>query len=89
MPHAIIMDFPGGTTDDYDWVVDRMGLKGRLPAGALAHIAAPSGANARAWSVSSRQRSRCKTRMRLRVASSSAMPALASKARHAAAQRSG
>src|SRR4051794_6567303 len=51
MPYAIIMDFPGGTTDDYDWVVDRMGPKGRLPAGALAHIAAPSAEGLRVCDV--------------------------------------
>ena len=43
MPYAIIMDFPGGTTDDCDWVVDRMGLKGRLPAGALAPVERKNG----------------------------------------------
>jgi hypothetical protein len=37
MAVAFIMDFPGGSVEDYDWVVDRMQLNGRLPAGALIH----------------------------------------------------
>jgi hypothetical protein len=37
MAVAFIMDFPGGTLEDYDWVIERMQLNGRLPAGALFH----------------------------------------------------
>ena len=39
MAVAFMMDFPGGSVEDYDWVVDRMQLNGRLPAGALFHAA--------------------------------------------------
>jgi hypothetical protein len=39
MAVAFIMDFAGGTTDDYDAVLERMDLGGRLPAGAPFHAA--------------------------------------------------
>jgi hypothetical protein len=39
MAVAFIMDFVGGTTDDYDAVIEKMDLGGRLPAGALFHAA--------------------------------------------------
>jgi hypothetical protein len=39
MAVAFIMDFAGGTTDDYDAVLEKMDLGGRLPAGALFHAA--------------------------------------------------
>jgi hypothetical protein len=42
MAVAFIMDFAGGTTDDYDAVVEKMDLGGRLPAGALFHAAGVS-----------------------------------------------
>ena len=37
MAVAFMMDFPGGSVEDYDWVIDRMDLQGRLPIGALFH----------------------------------------------------
>jgi hypothetical protein len=42
MAVAFIMDFPGGRAEDYDAVVDKMQLNGRLPAGALFHAAGPT-----------------------------------------------
>jgi hypothetical protein len=39
MAVAFIMDFAGGTTEDYDAVLEKMDLGGRLPAGALFHAA--------------------------------------------------
>jgi hypothetical protein len=39
MAVAFIMDFAGGTADDYDAVLEKMQLGGRLPAGALFHAA--------------------------------------------------
>jgi hypothetical protein len=39
MAVAYIMDFPGGSLEDYDAVVEKMQLNGRLPAGALFHAA--------------------------------------------------
>jgi len=39
MPVAFIMDFPGGTLDQYDAVLEKMQLGGRLPEGALFHAA--------------------------------------------------
>ena len=51
MPHAFIMDFAGGSMADYDAVVEKMGLAGRLPAGALAHVAAPSDGGLRVMDV--------------------------------------
>jgi hypothetical protein len=39
MAVAFIMDFAGGTADDYDAVLEKMDLGGRLPAGALFHAA--------------------------------------------------
>jgi steroid delta-isomerase-like uncharacterized protein len=41
MPVAFILDFPDGALAQYDAVVDRMQLGGRLPAGALFHVAGP------------------------------------------------
>jgi hypothetical protein len=39
MPVAIVMDFPGGTLEQYDQVVERMGLEpgGDTPPGAMFH----------------------------------------------------
>jgi hypothetical protein len=42
MPVAIIVDFPHGTREQYDTVVERMALGGRLPAGGLFHAAGPT-----------------------------------------------
>jgi hypothetical protein len=39
MAVAFILDFPGGTLDQYDAVLEKMQLDGRLPAGALFHAA--------------------------------------------------
>jgi hypothetical protein len=39
MAVAFIMDFAGGTTEDYDAVLEKMGLGDRLPAGGLFHAA--------------------------------------------------
>ena len=45
MPVAFILDFPRGTLEQYDAVVEEMQLGGRLPPGALFHVAGtgPSG----------------------------------------------
>jgi hypothetical protein len=51
MPHALIMDFAGGTTEDYDAVVEKMQLNGRLPEHALAHISAPHAGGLRVCDV--------------------------------------
>jgi hypothetical protein len=48
MAVAFILDFPGGRAEDYDAVVDKMQLNGRLPAGALFHAA---GATDDGWRV--------------------------------------
>lgn len=48
MAVAIILDFPGGTKEDYDAVVGRMQLGGRLPPGGLFHAA---GAHPSGWRV--------------------------------------
>ena len=39
MAVAFIMDFAGGTVEDYDAVIEKMDLGGKLPAGALFHAA--------------------------------------------------
>jgi len=39
MAVGFILDFPGATTDQYDQVLEKMGLEGHLPAGALFHAA--------------------------------------------------
>jgi hypothetical protein len=39
MAVAFIMDFPGGTLEQYDAVVEKMDLGGRLPPGGLYHAA--------------------------------------------------
>lgn len=39
MAVGFILDFPGGTTEQYDRVLERMGLQGQLPAGAIFHAA--------------------------------------------------
>jgi hypothetical protein len=39
MAVSFILDFPGATTEQYDGVLERMGLEGHLPAGALFHAA--------------------------------------------------
>src|SRR3954447_19116765 len=42
MAKAIIMDFAGGTADQYDRVIDRMDLEGKVPPGAVFHAAGPT-----------------------------------------------
>jgi hypothetical protein len=42
MAVAIVMDFPGGTREQYDQVVARMHLDGLLPPGAMHHTAGPT-----------------------------------------------
>jgi hypothetical protein len=42
MAVAIVMDFPGGTRQQYDQVVARMHLGGLLPPGAIHHTAGPT-----------------------------------------------
>src|SRR3954467_3896640 len=42
MAVALVMDFPGGTRDNYDNVIARMELAGQLPAGGLFHAAGPT-----------------------------------------------
>ena len=39
MAVGFILDFPGATTEQYDRVIERMGLEGHLPAGAVFHAA--------------------------------------------------
>ncbi len=39
MTVAFILDFPGGTMDQYDQVVERMHLDGRMAPGGLIHVA--------------------------------------------------
>ena len=39
MAVAVVLDFPGGTMEQYHEVVRRMGLEGRMPAGGLFHAA--------------------------------------------------
>lgn len=39
MAVCLILDFPGGTRDQYDQVVDKMGLNGELAPGGLFHAA--------------------------------------------------
>jgi hypothetical protein len=39
MAVAIVLDFPGGTLDQYHQVVEKMDLGGRMPAGGLHHSA--------------------------------------------------
>jgi hypothetical protein len=41
MAKAYIMDFDGGTTADYDAVIDRMELGGQMPPGGTFHYAGP------------------------------------------------
>lgn len=48
MSVAIIMDFPRGRREQYDAVVERMELGGRMPAGGLVHVA---GASEHGWRV--------------------------------------
>src|SRR4051812_24453242 len=48
MAVAIVMDFPGGTREQYAQVVGRMRLDGMLPPGAIHHTA---GATADGWRV--------------------------------------
>ena len=48
MAVAYILDFPGAGAEDYDWVMEKMELGGRLPAGALFHAA---GATDAGWRV--------------------------------------
>src|SRR4051812_5008564 len=42
MAYAYIMHFAGGTTADYDAVMEQMALGGHLPAGALFHAVGPA-----------------------------------------------
>jgi hypothetical protein len=42
MPVMYILDFKDGTADQYDAVIERMQLGGRLPAGAIFHSAGPT-----------------------------------------------
>lgn len=42
MPVAYIIDFPGGSVEEHDAVTEAMRLDGRLPAGALFHVAGPT-----------------------------------------------
>jgi hypothetical protein len=39
MAVGFVLDFPGGTTEQYDRILERMGLEGRLPEGAIFHAA--------------------------------------------------
>lgn len=48
MPVAFIMDFDGGTSEQYDAVVEEMQLGGRMPEGGLYHAA---GATDSGWRV--------------------------------------
>jgi hypothetical protein len=48
MAVAFIMDFPGGSAEDYDAVMEKMQLGDHLPAGALFHAA---GKSASGWQV--------------------------------------
>jgi hypothetical protein len=48
MAVAIVMDFPGGTREQYDQVVARMDLHGLLPPGAIHHTA---GATEEGWRI--------------------------------------
>jgi hypothetical protein len=41
MPVALILDFPDGSIEKYDTVIERMDLGGHLPQGALFHAAGP------------------------------------------------
>jgi hypothetical protein len=40
VPHAFILRFPDGTTDQYDEVIEKMDLGGRVPENAHFHWAA-------------------------------------------------
>ena len=51
MPVAFIMDFPGATLEQYDEVMQRMGLDGELPDGAIFHAAAANGDDLRVVDV--------------------------------------
>ena len=48
MSIALVMDFPGASRDQYDEVVKRMHLHGRMPAGGLIHVAGSYGSG---WRV--------------------------------------
>jgi hypothetical protein len=50
MPVAFIMDFPGATLEEYDQVMDRMGLDG-VPPNAILHLAAQNGDDLRVVDV--------------------------------------
>src|SRR4051812_28912866 len=39
MPVGFILDFPGGTLEQYDQVLDKMALGGRMPSGGRFHAA--------------------------------------------------
>jgi hypothetical protein len=51
MAVAFIADFPGGTIEDYEAVLEKMGLEGRLPAGAMYHAAGVDDAGLRVCDV--------------------------------------
>jgi hypothetical protein len=40
MRHAFVMRFPGGTREQYDQVIEKMGLNGQSPENAVFHWAA-------------------------------------------------
>jgi hypothetical protein len=42
MPYAFVMDFAGGTTDQYDRVISKMNLGGKTAPNSLFHWVAPT-----------------------------------------------
>src|ERR1700759_956381 len=51
MAVAVVLDFPGGTMDQYDQVVERMHLDGRMAPGGLLHVAGSYGGGLRVIDV--------------------------------------
>jgi quinol monooxygenase YgiN len=51
MAIALIMDFPGGTREQYEDVVERMQLGGQMAPGGLAHVAGSTGTGWRVMDV--------------------------------------
>jgi hypothetical protein len=51
MAVVFMMDFAGGSADDYDWVMEQMALGGRPPAHALFHAAGAHETGWRVWDV--------------------------------------
>jgi len=47
MAVALVLDFPGGTMDQYNQVVERMHLDGRMAPGGLLHVAGSYGSGVR------------------------------------------